>query len=140
MEAVKCLIEDGVCLLHGNPEVTPDECTTVRVLKEVFRERVAQFTQYGTNDSLEDGTGPEEEWLRGCGVNLDFRTGREIERLFRAQYEYAERTKARGLTWMHLVREEVAEAFAEEDPDRLRAELLQVAALCVSWIVSIDKR
>ena len=41
---------------------------------------------------------------------------------------------------MHLVREEVAEAFAESDPARLREELIQVAALAVSWVEKIDAR
>ena len=44
------------------------------------------------------------------------------------------------LTWVHILREEVAEAFAETDPVRLRAELLQVAAVAVAWIEAIDRR
>lgn len=43
-------------------------------------------------------------------------------------------------TWMHVLIEEVFEAFAESDPARLRAELLQVAAVCAAWIWDIDQR
>ncbi|MFE3857810.1 hypothetical protein ACFXPN_42565 [Streptomyces griseorubiginosus] len=44
------------------------------------------------------------------------------------------------LDWLHILREEVAEAFAEADPARLRAELVQVAAVCAAWIADIDSR
>ena len=33
----------------------------------------------------------------------------------------------------------VGEAFAESDPDKLRTELIQVAAVAVAWIESIDR-
>lgn len=36
--------------------------------------------------------------------------------------------------------EEVLEAFAEADPDRLRAELVQVAAVATKWIQALDRR
>jgi hypothetical protein len=39
-----------------------------------------------------------------------------------------------------VLNEEVAEAFAESDPAKLRAELLQVAAVCAAWIYDIDTR
>jgi hypothetical protein len=44
------------------------------------------------------------------------------------------------LDWLHILREEVAEAFAESDPARLRAELVQVAAVATAWIEAIDRR
>jgi hypothetical protein len=44
------------------------------------------------------------------------------------------------VTWRHILAEEVAEAFAEEHPERLRAELIQVAAVVVAWIEAIDRR
>ncbi|WP_327710062.1 DUF6011 domain-containing protein [Streptomyces sp. NBC_00464] len=43
-------------------------------------------------------------------------------------------------TWMHVLIEEVMEAFAESDPAKLRAELIQVAAVCAAWIADIDSR
>lgn len=43
-------------------------------------------------------------------------------------------------TWADILDEEVAEAKAERDPVRLRAELLQVAAVCAAWIWDIDQR
>lgn len=48
---------------------------------------------------------------------------------------------SKGLcTWRHILQEEVAEAFAESDPVRLREELVQVAAVAVQWIEAIDRR
>lgn len=44
------------------------------------------------------------------------------------------------LDWLHILREEVAEAFAETDPAELRVELVQVAAVAVAWIQAIDRR
>lgn len=44
------------------------------------------------------------------------------------------------LTWRHILDEEVFEAFAETDPEKLRAELIQVAAVAVAWIEAIDRR
>lgn len=44
------------------------------------------------------------------------------------------------LTWRHLLKEEVLEAFAEEDPERLMAELVQVEAVARQWRLSIRRR
>ncbi|MEL3944834.1 hypothetical protein [Streptomyces sp. LNU-CPARS28] len=43
-------------------------------------------------------------------------------------------------TWRDVVLEEVFEALAESDPTRLRAELIQVAAVCAAWVADIDSR
>jgi hypothetical protein len=43
-------------------------------------------------------------------------------------------------TWRDILLEEVAEAFAEDDPGRLRAELIQVAAVATQWVEAIDRR
>jgi hypothetical protein len=44
------------------------------------------------------------------------------------------------LTWRDILLEEVYEAFAETDSDRLREELIQVAAVALSWVDAIDRR
>lgn len=44
------------------------------------------------------------------------------------------------LTWWDILREEVFEAGAEVDRTKLRAELVQVAAVCVAWVEDIDSR
>lgn len=42
------------------------------------------------------------------------------------------------LTWRHVLSEEGFEAFAEDDPARARAELVQLAAMAVRAILDID--
>lgn len=44
------------------------------------------------------------------------------------------------VTWAHILQEEFVEALAEVEPELLRAELLQTAAVCVAWIEAIDRR
>lgn len=107
---------------------------TINVLEKVFDHRVEQVERYGHNDDKPDGTGPQVPWLNGVS-NLH---AADIEAFLRVDYEDAGGDG--GVTWMHLVREELAESFAESDPDRLEEELVQVAALCVSWIETIQKR
>lgn len=45
-----------------------------------------------------------------------------------------------NITWRDILLEEVYEAFAETDLDKLREELIQVAAVAVAWIEDIDGR
>ena len=108
---------------------------TRRVLREVMHEREQQVGRYGHNEELLDGTGPDEPWL---GAVSELPAAR-VEEWFREDYERHERA-AGAPTWMHLIREEVAEVFREDDPARLREEIIQVAALCVSWVEKLDRR
>jgi hypothetical protein len=45
-----------------------------------------------------------------------------------------------AVTWADVLAEETAEAISEEDPDKLRAELVQVASVATRWIASLDRR
>ena len=103
---------------------------TIAVLERVFEERKRQIEKHGeAMRDLPDGVGPGKPWLRPVAME---NTAENLETLFRMDYELEE---SRGrLTRMHLVREELAEAFME-DPDspEFVDEILQVAALCVQW-------
>jgi hypothetical protein len=44
------------------------------------------------------------------------------------------------LTWKHILEEEVCEAFVEIAPAALIEELIQCAAVIVSWIAAIERR
>lgn len=44
------------------------------------------------------------------------------------------------IAWDGILLEEVYEALAEEGHEKLRAELVQVAAVAVAWIEDIDSR
>lgn len=108
---------------------------TESVLSAVLAERERQVATYGHNETLEDGTGPSAPWLQP----FTLAPADVIEKTFRQDYEEHESATGQP-TWAHLVREEVAEAFAETDPRRLAEELIQVAALCVSWVEKIHDR
>ncbi|OKJ06812.1 hypothetical protein [Kitasatospora sp. CB01950] len=55
--------------------------------------------------------------------------------------EQADRNAESGvLAWRDVLLEEVYEALAESDPAKLRAELVQVAAVCAAWIHDLDRR
>lgn len=96
----------------------------------MLAERAAQEARYGKeNELIVDGTGPATRWLLPYTSDTAFVIQKELRR----DYEEFEDETGKP-TWVHLVREEVAEAFLETDPDRLAEELVQVAALCVSWV------
>lgn len=43
-------------------------------------------------------------------------------------------------TWQTILLEEVYEAMSEKDPAKLRTELIQVAAVAMTWVEAIDRR
>lgn len=102
---------------------------TLDVLLEVFRERERQEARWGQQDH-KSGTG------LGClqilvdkGASAADAKG-VCERAFQ---------QGRG-TYLHILWEEVAEAAEEDDDALLRAEMVQVAAVAVAFIESIDRR
>jgi hypothetical protein len=98
---------------------------TMAVLDQVLDERARQDEKWGPpNPSCPDGT--------GASHFVD-----EVEHIRHACQFAADHG---GLTFRHILAEEVAEAFAEDDPARLRAELVQVSAVAVKWIEAIDRR
>lgn len=108
-----------------------DTAHTRNILELVFDERQKQEVQYGdANRHTKSGTGPGTRWL----LPYTFDSATQIQQQLRYDYEDFE-AEGNPVTWAHLVREEVAEAFElpEDDPN-LVAELVQVAALCVSWV------
>lgn len=48
--------------------------------------------------------------------------------------------KQKKLTWRHILMEEVYEACAESDPEKLLSELLQVEAVARQWRKTIRRR
>ena len=107
---------------------------TRAVLELVFAERQSQEARYGeANLSTQSGTGPDVRWL----LPYTTRSAVSIQHDLRDYYEDFEEETG-SITWLHLVREEICEAFQESDPVRLAEELIQVAALCVSWVERLD--
>lgn len=91
------------------------------VLPEIADERELQDEKWGEQNHP-DGTGP--------GYHAQ-------AHLARIRCKRAARL---GLvTYKDILEEEVYEAFAETDPVKLRAELVQVAAVTVAWIEKLDR-
>ncbi|SEB48620.1 hypothetical protein SAMN04489727_2157 [Amycolatopsis tolypomycina] len=104
---------------------------TFTVLAEVAAERTRQDTQWGEQNHP-DGTGPD--------VALTGLSRRAADAAHTARFA-TELARAEGrLTWLHILREEVYEGLADDDPAALRAELVQIAATAVCWIEAIDRR
>ncbi len=92
------------------------------MLDDVLEERLRQDRKWGEQnhpDRPDHASGPE---MAG-----------EVEHVGRWALE-------EGPSWAAILLEEVGEAVAEEDTAKLRAELVQVAAVAVAWIEAIDRR
>ncbi|MDP4506857.1 NUDIX hydrolase [Nonomuraea turcica] len=104
-----------------------------RVLAEVAAERAAQDERWGMQE-LPDGTG-------GARTTAESDLARqETETAAPYGEDGGDEVPARIRDQRHVLAEEVLEAFAEADPDRLRAELIQVAAVAVKWAQALDRR
>lgn len=99
------------------------ENTAQGVLGEIAAEQTAQFAKFGEQNHP-DGTGYWPRAMEAEQARDDCQTA--------AKHGY--------LDWRLILREEVAEAFAEKDPVALRAELVQVAAVAATWIEALDRR
>ncbi|WP_460351343.1 hypothetical protein [Actinoallomurus acanthiterrae] len=93
-----------------------------RVLADVAAERAAQDAMWGVQD-LPDGTGPEHEATADA-----------------AKRDCREAWAGARLTWRHILAEEFHESLAETDPQALRTELVQTAAVAVKWVQALDRR
>jgi hypothetical protein len=105
---------DGATFLNGK----------ARVVNEIIAERRRQDEKHPDTVNFPDGTG---------GQAL-----KELSMIARLQCDEA---VDRGTcTWRHVLTEEVSEAYAESDPELLRAELVQVAAVAMRWVEALDAR
>ncbi|MFJ3037755.1 hypothetical protein [Streptomyces tendae] len=91
--------------------------------EDVDAERQAQLAKFG-DQHHPDGTG----------------TIAHIDQADRVRAKVDQAAAEGTQTWGNILAEEVAEVFAESGPDRLRAELVQVAAVCAAWIADLDSR
>lgn len=96
---------------------------TNAVLAEIATERAAQDAIFRQQD-LPDGT----------GITGDEDRASSARHVCDVVFELGEGT------YRDVFYEEVCEAFAESDPAKLRAELVQAVAVGVKWIEAIDRR
>lgn len=92
------------------------------VIKDVMAEMSAQLEKWGEQNH------PDGSSTRYTPLADIFRS-------------IADNNAAEGaLTWHDILSEEFYEAIAEEDPEKLRTELVQVAAVALTWCEAIDRR
>lgn len=106
------------------------------ILGEVLGECQGQLERWGLQNHP-DGTGPlrPSPMIWGSLADLNYGEFADAARR-RTQRDF---NSGHG-SWEHILTEEVFEAYAEEDEEKLRAELVQVAAVAVSWIRAINRR
>jgi hypothetical protein len=110
------------CVWVGK-NVLPRTKTLAAFVADVDAERQRQLAEFG-DQHHPDGTGNKSQ-----RDDAD-RARRWCQDAFGSGYG----------TWADVLAEEVAEAFAERDHAKLRAEVVQVAAVCAAWIADIDSR
>ncbi len=115
-------------LIQGLRALDASDDTQRQVVGAILAERRRQDEKWGAlgekDFKLPDGTGMEFD--------------KEAADAARAACDASH--KAGVGTWRDILEEEVAEAFAESDPDLLRKELLEVAAVALKWCETIDRR
>ena len=106
---------------------------TASVVVEVLEERERQNAKWGVQDHP-NGTGPNK-------LPMPYSSGQWCASFAAQQLGFiTDHAAEQGtVTYLHILREEVFEAFAEDDPAKLRAELIQVAAVAVQWVEAIDR-
>ncbi|MEV6875802.1 hypothetical protein [Amycolatopsis sp. NPDC051128] len=104
---------------------------TAAILDRIAAERARQDALWGEQNHP-DGTGPDVEV---AGLS---RRASDAAHAARFTTEIA---RAEGrLTWLHILREEVYEGFAEAVVTDLFEELIQVAATAACWAEAIERR
>lgn len=116
------------------PPTPRQENTISRVLEEVQSEQDRQEDKWGEQNHA-NGTGPDHFFL-GKGLSAPATNAYLRERATEITDDHAKNGR---LTYADILLEEVFEAVAEKDPEKLREELIQVAAVSVSWIEKIDR-
>lgn len=102
-----------------------------KTVHEIELERDAQDAKWG-EQNWPDGTGPSIPWPLFVGNGTAAAN--------RARELCNRRAKDGTVTFRDILTEEVAEGYAESDAAKLRAELIQIAAVACAWAEAIDRR
>ena len=95
-----------------------------KILRDISQEALRASVKHAGTDDMPDGT-------RDGGMNVVCckQAKQSCDRAARGGY----------LTFAKVLEEEFYEAMCEEDPEKLREELVQVAAVCIRWIAKLDR-
>lgn len=116
-------------------------CDHSRVLTEVADERIRQTAKHGDQSHLPDGTGPSLI-LRDLPQYQSAARADHLAIWAKARCKEASQNEGGdgSITFEQILTEEWSEAIAESNPAKLRAELIQIAAVAVQWVEAIDRR
>ena len=115
---------------------------TLGITAEIQAERARQDIKWGEQNHR-SGTGEQVPFLPGrlvphpAGSHVLTTMG-TLAYLSREACQAA--NEEGGDTYAKIMLEEVFEAMAEDDEQRVRAELIQCAAVAVAWVEAIDRR
>lgn len=101
-----------------------------RISGDVLDERARQLKKWGKqrhSDFIDDLP------------TTDSRTWREVEQFWKFIND-ARYSRGEEASWTAILMEEIAEAFATDDFDDLRKELIQCAAVIFAWVEDMDSR
>lgn len=120
------------------PHLEAIRTITRPALLEVAMERMRQDEKWGEQNHPDDLT---DAWWYGREHHAARTDAFEIPSAVRAKFLCKTDADRGHLSWPRILVEEVAEAVeVVHDPVKLRAELVQVAAVAVAWIEAIDRR
>jgi hypothetical protein len=114
-------------------------------MQDVINERLRQLDKHGDQSHLPDGTGPKTllealpaipSWKYRSNLRAN-----DLAKWAKARCKAASQNEDGNgtITYEQILTEEWAEAIAEEDPTKLREELIQVAAVCIAWAEKLDQ-
>jgi hypothetical protein len=115
-----------------------DAAATFTIMQEIVNERVRQDVKWGQQNHI-DGTGPQVRPLNAMGRVIGPLPAHALADYARKACQ-SNGTPQHPDTWTAILLEEVFEALAEDDPAKLRAELVQVAAVAAGWAEAIVRR
>lgn len=105
----------------------------------VWTEMQAQAEQWGEQNHP-DGTGAAYISLQEYPIEADM--AKTFIEGVASRYRMATENAAREgkLTWRHIILEEMFEAMAEDDGEKLEKEIVQTLAVGFSWLAARDRR
>lgn len=119
------------------------------ILGEIATERARQDDQWGEQNHpdvdpiiLARMSDPGDNYSTPGSVAHRLAQEYEIPTASRAKWLCQTAASRREVTWAHVAVEELAEAVdaATVSPAHVRAEVIQLAAVCAAWVEAIDRR
>lgn len=105
-----------------------------RISGLVLDERIRQDQRWGDPKDLPNGTGPRSHPIKGIHDDYSISEDNWAEEIANwAKSECDIAAAAGDVTYRHILTEEHFEALAEDDPEKLFDELIQVSAVAQKW-------